>query len=179
MVGTIAEAVSRIISVEEYLNTSYRPDRELVDGRLEEKPMTTMLHSYVQGLLSQWFLNHKKQWGILAMSEPRTRVQEERFRLPDVAVVLSGTKMRNAPMEKPPLIAIEIMSPEDAFTTLRRRASDFARMGTKHVWLIDPEDRFVYIFDGVDWRTTETLQVPESPIHLDVGWLWSQIDEEL
>ncbi len=56
--GTMAEAVSRTTVVEDYLSTSYTPDRELIDGRLEVKPMPTMLHEFVQSLLVRWFLNH-------------------------------------------------------------------------------------------------------------------------
>ncbi len=177
--GAIAEAATQIVSVEEYLNTRYRPDCELIDGRLEEKPMPTRLHSYVQSLLGQWFLNHKRAWGTLAMSEARTRVREERFRLPDVSVALVGLKMIDAPMEEPPLIAIEIMSREDTFASLRDRASDLSRMGAEYIWLLDPIARKAYSFDGEDWRTTTTLQVAESPIHLDLEWLWAEVQEQL
>lgn len=177
--GAVAEAVNRMVSVDEYLNSSYRPDCELIDGRLEEKPMPTRLHSYVQVLIGQWFQNHKRDWGTLAMSEARTRVREDRFRLPDVSVVLIGVKMIDAPMEEPPLIAIEIMSREDTFASLRDRASDLSRMGAEYIWLLDPAAQKAYAFDGEDWRTSTMLQVAESPIHLDLHWLWTEVQEQL
>lgn len=176
--ASIAEAVSRVVSVEEYLHTSYKPDRELIDGRLEEKPKPTMLHGFVQSLLSHWFLNHMEQWGTLAMSEARTRVCEACFRLPDIAVVLSGTKLLKT-IDFPPLIAIEIMSEDDTFASLRDRATDFSLMGTENIWLVDPQARRAYAFDGADWRSTEALAVAGSPIHLDLAWLWARVEEQI
>ncbi len=174
---TVAEAVSRIVSVEEYLNTSYRPDRELIDGRLEEKPMPTRLHGFVRALISQWFLNHTDEWGTLALSEVRTRVRPSDFRLPDVAVVRIGTKLLDEPMDQPPLIAIEVMSKRDTFAALRDRASDLARMGVDHVWLVDPKKHEAYVFTGGAWQPTTELQLPGSPTHLDLAWLWARVEK--
>jgi hypothetical protein len=39
---------STLISVEEYLNTSYRPDREYIDGALLERNVGERAHSRLQ-----------------------------------------------------------------------------------------------------------------------------------
>ncbi|MBV8629995.1 MAG: hypothetical protein JOZ83_03670 [Silvibacterium sp.] len=43
------------ISIEEYLNTSYRPDREYVDAEVRERNVGKWEHARVQALLAVWF----------------------------------------------------------------------------------------------------------------------------
>ncbi len=43
------------ISITEYLNTSYRPDREYVDGEVRERNVGKWEHARVQALLAAWF----------------------------------------------------------------------------------------------------------------------------
>ena len=167
----------RMVSEKEYLHASYEHDPELVDGQLLERPMPTNLHAFVQALLSHWFLLHRQDWSVVPLSELRTRVRPGRFRLPDVAVTRLKT-FTSRPLTKAPLIAIEILSPDDRFADLQARAGDFRAMGTEHIWLIDPELRTASVWDGANWIATSALAVPGTPIHLDLIWLWEQVDLE-
>ncbi len=171
----VQESVSAPVSVEEYLRTSYRPDRELVDGELREKPMPTDLHGTVQSMIGAWFAMHMKEWGIAPASEVRTRVRAERFRLPDVSLMRfprQFTKTQN----DPPLIAIEILSEDDRYSDLANRAGDLRAMGVEHIWLIDPDRRLASIWDGRTWQPAAALAVSGTAVHLDLMWLWAQID---
>lgn len=175
-VETVAATQNAVhVSVEEYLRTTYRPDREYIDGELREKPVPTDLHGTVQMLIGQWFLNHMKEWGVTPASEVRTQVQPERFRLPDVSLrrfPRRFTKTQN----DPPLVAIEILSDDDRYSDLANRAGDLRGMGVEHVWLIDPEQRTASVWDGRTWQPTAAPAVPGTDIHLDLNWLWVQID---
>ncbi len=162
------------VGTDEYLRTTFEHDPELIDGQLKERPMPTELHAYVQALLGHWFLLHKAEWGVMPLSEVRTAVRAGRFRLPDVAV-LRARPLNNNPLKDPPLIAIEILSPDDSFSDLRDRAQDFAAMGTEHIWLIDPEQRTAFAWRAEAWIPLEQLAVPATPIHVDLAWLWSQV----
>lgn len=44
-------ATAALVSVSEYLNTSYRPDQELLEGRLVERNLGEYDHSNLQGAL--------------------------------------------------------------------------------------------------------------------------------
>ena len=65
-------SVETLISVEEYLNTSYDPDMEYVDGVLVERNVGDWLHSLVQAgrpavqLLPQIEVRWRKAWCIAA-----------------------------------------------------------------------------------------------------------------
>ena len=82
-----AQAISPgLISMEEYLHTSYRPDCDFVDGVFEERNVGDMWHSLLQAELAFWFGSRRRKWKIRAMTGVRTRVSASRVRRPDVGV---------------------------------------------------------------------------------------------
>lgn len=74
----------------------------------------------------------------------RTRISPTRYRAPDV-VILEGKRPRKGILEHPPLIAIEILSPEDRQSRIQQRIDDCLGIGTRFVWLIDPIARRAWI----------------------------------
>jgi len=58
-------ATTALLGIDEYLNTSYRPDREYIDGELRERNVGKWDHARVQYLLAAWFANHEAEWGIV------------------------------------------------------------------------------------------------------------------
>src|SRR6266446_6344575 len=100
-----------LISVEEYLRTSYRPDCDYVDGEVVERNMGEYDHSRPQGRTLVYLMSREERWGITAVPEQRVQVSATRFRIPDVCVVL-GTPTEQI-FTKPPFLCVEILSPED------------------------------------------------------------------
>jgi Uma2 family endonuclease len=47
-------------------------------------------------------------------------------------------------LTRPPLIAIEILSPEDTIRRAAKKAADYLQFGIEHVWVIDPQARVAY-----------------------------------
>ena len=167
--------VAHAVSIEQYLTMSFEHDMELVDGQLKERPMPTKLHGFVQLLLGAWFERHMDAWSIHMMSDARTRVNPADVRLPDVAVCL-GELTPGKTLDEPPLIAIEILSPDDTFADLADRAEDFAEMGVVHIWLLDPVKRTAFLWSAAGtWLPVAELKVPGTPIYLDLDWLWKRI----
>jgi len=80
-----------LISVEEYLATSYRPDCDYVDGRVEELNWGEFDHSCLQTAVAAYFFARRKQLNITVAVEQRVQVSHTRFRIPDVCVVLGKT----------------------------------------------------------------------------------------
>lgn len=60
--------------VDEYLNTTYRPDREYVPGLLVERNAGTPAHSLLQALLVLHFGQLRKQYGYAVLTEARTLI---------------------------------------------------------------------------------------------------------
>src|SRR5438045_2000399 len=102
-------ATGTVLSVEEYLSTSYRPDREYIDGVIEERDFGEDDHSGFQGALSVYLSVRQKQWNIRVRPEQRVQVAKTRFRVPDICVILNPGP-REPIITKPPFICIEILS---------------------------------------------------------------------
>ncbi len=134
-----------LISVEEYLHSTYEPDAEYVDGVIEERPMGENRHSEWQATLSHFFKMHRREWNIRVRPEYRTKTGERRYRVPDVAIT-DAALMDEPIATAPPLMAIEILSPEDRLSRLVVRLADFEAMGVPAIYVIDPVDNSLLRF---------------------------------
>ncbi|HWF08017.1 MAG TPA: Uma2 family endonuclease [Bryobacteraceae bacterium] len=143
-------ATITVIPLSEYLDTSYRPDREYIDGELRERNVGESDHSRLQTLLIGYLLNRETQWGIVVMAEQRVQVKPNRFRVPDITVVagrLPGTPI----LHEPPFLCIEILSRGDSMEDMQERIDDYLTFGVRHVWVINPRTRraFLYTSEGM------------------------------
>ncbi len=143
MIDSMA-ATTTLIPVKEYLATSYRPDREYIDGAVLERNLGEHDHSRLQAHLATYLMNREKQWGIHVVIEQRVQVRPTRFRVPDVCVTRG-----DAPIEqiftRPPLLAIEILSPDDRMSEMLERIHDYLSFGVLCVWLLDPRTRGAFV----------------------------------
>ncbi len=177
--ATATQAFPALLSLDEYIHTTYRPDCEFVDGYLEERSLGTPKLAYLQTRLLIWFGTREKEWNILVMGDVRTRVGVNRVRLPDVAVLSEVSADLDAPViQAAPLIAIEILSPEDRLNRVTIRLGDFLTMGVQYIWLIDPIKRVAYTYtaDGLQLAESPRLTLPNSPIYLDLPELFAALD---
>jgi Uma2 family endonuclease len=131
-----------LISVDEYLSTSYRPDCDYVDGHLEERNLGEWDHSSLQLKVGAYFLMRQKQWGISVATEQRVQVHPTRFRIPDVCIVLGDPDGQI--LRRPPFLCIEILSPEDRMSRVQERIDDYLTMGVPYVWVLDPAAKRAY-----------------------------------
>jgi len=125
-----------LISVEEYLATSYEPDCDYVDGHLEQRNVGEWDHSKLQLAIGAYFFARRKQWGISAATELRVQVKPSRFRIPDVCVVLGEPNEQI--LTRPPFLCVEILSPDDPALELRIKIDEYLDFGVSYVWVIDP-----------------------------------------
>ena len=166
-----------LISIDEYLRTSYHPDRDYVDGEIQERNLGERDHARLQAILTGWFMTHEKAWNVYALVEQRIRVTTRRVRIADICLV-----RRDAPKEQvlvtPPLLCVEILSPEDRLPRAARVMEDYARMGVPNLWLIDPKDRVAYNYasDGLLQLTTDRLTIPGTEISADLPTLFAALD---
>ena len=132
------------VSVEEYLKTVYRPDCDYVDGVTEERNLGTWDHSWIQTNVASFFRGRFKETGLAAVVECRFRVSPTCYRIPDV-MVLRG-KSSEQILTRPPLLCIEVRSPEDRLQRIETRIKEYLDLGVPAVWLIDPPKRTVSIY---------------------------------
>jgi Uma2 family endonuclease len=165
------------VTVEEYLKTSYRPDCEYLDGRIEERNLGEYDHGYLQLQLGTLFTNNRDSWGVRTVTDVRTQVSRSHFRVPDVSVLRA-----DAPKERiithPPLIVIEILSPEDRLSRFQDRIDDYLGFGIENIWIIDPERRSAWTASasGLHLARNGELTVPETPIRVVLSELFAELD---
>ena len=161
------------IPLNEYLSTSYRPDCEYVDGEIRERNVGKWEHARLQWLLAAWFCTHEKQWGIIGSTEQRMRVAESRVRVPDLVVLTAGAQP--AVLTDPPLLVIEILSPDDSYSDTEERAKDYRAMGVETVWIINPKMRTGRMCSGPEWIEAERLEVKGTPLYVNLPEIFSQL----
>jgi Uma2 family endonuclease len=170
-------ATATLISVEEYLATSYRPDRELIDGQLVERNLGEYDHSRLQTRLAGWFLNREREWNIRVVVEQRVQVKSNRFRIPDVSVI-----GRDQPVEpifrRPPLLCAEILSKDDTLVSVQDRVDDYLAFGVTNIWVLDPVKRGAYVCSREGFRQPgdRILRISGSPIQIELQSLFADPD---
>src|ERR1700678_2727257 len=166
-----------LISIDEYLRTTYHPDCDYVDGEIQERNLGEREHARLQSLLTICFGNNEKVWNVYTLVEQRIRVAQRRVRIADICLI-----RRNAPREQvivtPPLLCVEILSPEDRLPRAARVMEDYARMGVPNLWLLDPKDRVAYNYssEGHLKLTTDRLTIPNTEIYIDLSTLFAALD---
>ena len=168
-------ATSIQISLGEYLHTSYRPDREYIDGEVRERNVGKWEHARLQALLASWFARNESSWNIMASTELRVQVFPTRVRIPDVTVVTAGPQPDV--LIDPPLLVVEILSPDDTYSDTQERASDYLKMGVSTIWIIDPCTRSGRMGVQDTWKAASRLELPGTPIYVDLPELFQYLDK--
>ena len=168
-----------LVSVQDYLSTSYRPDRDYIDGHLIHRNVGQKDHSKLQGEIFAWFRERRRALRLAAFPEQRIRVAPRRYRVPDVCVV-NLPEPDEQIFTSPPYICIEVLSPDDTSPALQDRFGDYLAMGVPNIWALDPSTRRAWqitreghleVRDGI-LRTTDLR------IALPIADLFSITDEE-
>jgi len=165
------------VSVEQYLSTVFEHDCEYVDGVLEERDLGEFEHAFLQGILVGIFNNHRADWSILCLPEQRVQTQNNHFRVPDITILRSGTQ-RERILTRPPLLVIEIQSPEDTLRRTAAKVAEYLAFGIANVWVIDPNARVGYrgTNTGLELARSGELAIPETPIRIVLADLFAELD---
>ena len=154
-----------LISLEDYLNTSYSPDAEYRDGVLMERNVGEKIHAELQGALTAYLRRRRRQWNIEVYPELRVRVRADWYPIPDVCVYPAAGFEGRYP-SVPPLLWIEILSRDDRMVDVWAKADELIANGVPYVWIIDPNtlESELRTAQGVQSVTNKTLRLPDSPI---------------
>jgi len=134
-----------LVSVDEYLHTSYDPDCDYVDGAIVERNVGELDHSDLQAEIVVYFRSRLRSRSVHAFPELRVQVAPNRFRIPDVCVV-AGDKPSEQVLTEPPLVAIEILSKDDRMSDMQERIDDYLKFGVPYVWVINPRTQLAWAY---------------------------------
>jgi Uma2 family endonuclease len=139
------------------------------------KPMPSLNHSIIQGnLVFQLKLNYQDRYGILP--ELNVDVKAPKDKVPDIAiypVVEFVPGQDKIHVEEAPLSVIEILSPTQTISELIKKSAVYFQKGVKSYWLVIPEVRTIYVFNGLDeyevFSRKEILKDEQLGIEVDLG----------
>ncbi|MEO1377550.1 MAG: Uma2 family endonuclease [Cyanobacteria bacterium J06635_10] len=142
-----------LYSFEEYLNFYDGTDNryELIDGKLELINPPTFRHLLIAKFIEQNFDAQIKHLNLpwMCFREAGIRTGWRKSRLSDVYVVTSEQVMEfldeSAVCQSPPLLVVEIVSPESVKRDYRYKRSEYAALEIPEYWIVDPIESKVTI----------------------------------
>jgi Uma2 family endonuclease len=167
-------------------------DGELVDGLLEEEEVPSYVHeavvSWLLGLLRDWLI---PRGGFVFGSDAKIAISRTRGRKADVIAWLPGSRppaRRSSVAKHPPDLVVEVVTatPRDQRRDRVEKRAEYAAIGVRHYWIVDPETRVVEMLDrGADGRFVEALVASDGRHHVvagtegldvDLDALWAEVD---
>lgn len=152
------EAAKKLITADEFWEFVHRPenqdrDFELIRGEVVEVSRPTQPHGVVAALVAFELQLYARaiQKGYVVTNDSGIALNEmpDSVLRPDVAY-FSNTNTFNDLHPKwgdvPPVLAVEVRSPNDRPNALITKVSEYLTGGVKVVWLVDYEDRNVSVF---------------------------------
>jgi Uma2 family endonuclease len=170
MAAASTATVPSLLSIEQYLNTTYRPDVDYVDGHIEERNLGDTDHGKLQKRLLILLSLREEEWGVEVLPATRVRVSPTRFRVPDVCVVRAGDADEPT-VTLAPLLCLEVLAPGQSLSEMRERAQDFFKMGVPEVWVFDQPTHTVYVClpDSMTGQRDGVLRLEGTPVELSLA----------
>ncbi|HBI45949.1 MAG TPA: hypothetical protein DDY78_24295 [Planctomycetales bacterium] len=146
------------MTAREFFNWVHCPENEarffeLDRGEVVELSRPGKYHGFVcgnvAGILRNFAIQRRKGYvctndaGVLVERDPDT------VRGPDVTFYEDDQSLDNMERqyaERPPLLAVEVLSPNDRINKTNRRIAQMLRGGVAIVWLVDPDSRDVSVY---------------------------------
>ncbi len=167
-----ANTAKKLLTFQEYLSYEDGTNNryELVDGRLEAMNPPTFRHMLIAKLIEQAFDREisrlKLPW--LCLKESGIRTGLRKSRLTDIAVIKAKDIQefidQSAVCQIPPLLAVEIVSPESIKRDYRYKRSEYAALEIAEYWIVDPQDNKVTVLLLDEGLYEETIFTREEKI---------------
>ena len=163
---------SPMVSVEEYLRTSYDPDVEFVDGVLVERNMGDWLHSLIQGNLL--FALRRKYPHLKVVPELRSKTATTRYRIPDITVVTGAPQTEY--LLDAAFLVVEVLSKRDVMSVVFAKLREYADKGVPNIWLVDPREKLLWAYrpPALVEIEGETIATADGSVELARGEIFAE-----
>jgi Uma2 family endonuclease len=142
---------------------------ELVEGELIPVASSTPEHAWIRDRLMvkvSLFLDREKLGIVLAEVDCRTI--GDSVRRPDISFLTNARWQLVNPKQLPipfaPDIAVEVVSPSESVIGLNRKVADYLASGSHEVWVLDAENREIFIRTADGARILRATDLLESPL---------------
>ncbi|ELS03419.1 hypothetical protein Xen7305DRAFT_00031430 [Xenococcus sp. PCC 7305] len=167
-----AKTVGKLLTFQDYLSYDDETNNryELVNGKLEAMNPPTFRHILIAKLIEQAFDQEisrlKLPW--ICLKESGIRTGWRKSRLTDISVIkandIQGFIDKSAVSQIPPLLAVEIVSPESIKRDYRYKRSEYAALEIPEYWIVDPQENKVTVLLLDEGLYEETVFTEEEKI---------------
>ncbi len=154
----MATVGTQLMTAEQFYDFTHRPENEgkffeLEQGEVVEMSRPGKRHGLIcanlAGILRNYAVQRKK--GYVCSNDTGVVVQRnpDSVRGPDVLFFEDATLVEEVEEkygEGPPLLAVEVLSPNDTHKSVSERVREQLRFGTRLVWVLDPDGRSVLVY---------------------------------
>jgi Uma2 family endonuclease len=162
-------ATTHLVSVEEYLHSTYEPDAEYVEGRVLQRSVPQKPHSKMQSYLDRalYALAHPLGYEVWVEQRLRTQPNPAHYRVPDICVTF-GEPAEDI-FTQPPFLCVEILSPDDTAVDIRTKVEEYLAFGVAYVWLIDPITRRGEVHTAEDIQRVNDGVFRAGEVEINIG----------
>jgi Uma2 family endonuclease len=161
------------IRAEDYLRMTFEHDAEFVHGEIVERSMPDEIHSAIQFLILLRFGSLIQSYPLYPRPELRMKVAPDAYRIPDVAVFAEVPPQRVP--ETPPLVVVEIVSPDDRYQDLMQKLEEYRVWGVPNIWVVDPATKRFSVYSGMGLQNVSSFSLNEYPFQLTPAELFESV----
>jgi Uma2 family endonuclease len=145
-----------LLTAEEFEQLPSEPDAlfELVRGLVVRERAPRPLHGRLQNrmgyLLEAWMEGRGEKGAVLAHAGFVVATDPDTVRIPDVAYVsadrIPPDGYGSGLWRLGPDLVVEVTSPSNSWTDIQERVTDYLRVGTPLIWVVDPPTRTMTVY---------------------------------
>lgn len=163
-------STAALVSVEDYLRYTDKPNCEYIDGVLYPKPIPTSAHARIQAIL----LTLLGRLGVEALPEVTVRLSTTKYLIPDV---VAARHIADPYPTEPVLLCVEVLSPEDRLGATLAKCELYHTWGVPYCWIVDPMKRTAWEYPsaGEPMRIDESGTLRAGEIQIKLADVFAQL----
>ncbi len=160
-------ATKALITPQQYLTTQFEREPELVHGEIIERPLPTFPHGNIQLRMGSRLMALQQSYPVFTAVEVRIRIASDLYRIPDISM-WEGAAPAAVPAA-PPLLVVEISSPDDRLDAMLQKLEEYRTWGVEHIWLIEPELKRMHVYHDGSLTAVSRLELPQFSFAVTAG----------
>ena len=161
------------ITAEQYLHMTFEHDAEYVRGEIVERALPDLNHSRTQARACFAMEELHSRFRLIPCIGVRTKLATDLFRIADVAV-FSMCPKEDYP-EQPPLVIVEVVSPDNGYYYLVEKVEDYRVWGVPNIWVVDPLAKRLSLYTASGLQYVSSLALADYPFELTPEILFSDL----
>ncbi len=135
------------------MSEAYRIDwkEERIDGRPVAMAPASVGHTFASNNILNIFMNYLKGKKCVPFGEgPLVYLTEKDHFVPDVMIVCDHNKIKPNGIDGAPDLVVEVLSPSTMRYDKTYKKDIYAKSGVKEYWLVNPSDKSIEVYRGVN-----------------------------